>query len=78
MTETKAQQECPYCSTSDNGVQKRLLINEPSVKLETWIEPVWEGDGCFLHVQYGNYENAGRVINFCPMCGRKLGDRGAK
>lgn len=80
MTETKAQQECPYCDIEETGTSQRSLLREhfdPSDSIYAM--------GAGLSLDYNGvptldiWANApdmgyqsGCDIRYCPMCGRKL------
>lgn len=65
--------KCNYCEHV-NGIDKNLGSN--SIFDEFYIE---QADGvyrivCRHETKYGEGISMTRSINYCPMCGRKLGD----
>lgn len=63
MTETKAQQKCPYCHDP-----YKLLLDEPGIK-----ELISKSDrDCYLTTIISNFGFSNFKLNYCLVCGRKL------
>lgn len=65
VTETKAQQECPYCHDG------KIIVGDDDLKVNVMVHL-----GCLFIVpkliKPMGFAGAGGGINYCPMCGKKL------
>jgi hypothetical protein len=71
MTETKAQQECPYCHSYIDYLHHAHPYNQALAHYGVTV--------CYIQANYLHFYEIGYLdhplkIAFCPMCGRKLGE----
>lgn len=72
---------CKYCDKKINNEKIRDIDNDN----EVWLEIIYQSvHGSMIYVELDGTDNDGYKtadffnINYCPMCGRKLGDSSEK
>jgi hypothetical protein len=64
---------CEYCK-KDKRKTKKFLINNPIISLRIVTNNLCSGIEILSINRKNEVVKGGIVINYCPMCGRKLGD----
>lgn len=75
MTETKTQQECPYCHGHADSIHHfwdafKPLLDEPGIMEYITLSD----DECYLTTAGMSWGFTNFRLSYCPKCGRKLGE----